>query len=620
MPISHRHTPFQYSEYISPLPADDIIKLGLIKQDSYNKGVEQIQQKVDALDEIGLNLIKDEDRTYFAQEMEKLTKAINESAAKTDFSNINNVRNILSIGRPLENDENILNALQSSKEAQRRFEVLKSLKPEERSPANDDYYLEDYHNYLNDGKVGSKLASGKAYIPYRDLSKKYMDIVGKLKPNITSVPQLTANGWIITTTTEGLDAAKLQEAFEANLNAADKQQLFLDARYDLKQYGKEAVAANYQDYARQALAETTQSMARNQAWVDGMEQILAKTPDPATQQKVTETKQLINELSLNQKLFQDILTRSPEEFDEQELVGFHKQKFITNLANSYAYSQIKQEMKENPYYMEQIKYSNRVALENLNNLHATKRQNAAFENQLMLKQLEDKGLLDIAGEFGGLYNVLPGYEKATKNPEDLAKFSYFGLISGADGKKYLTSDNNNEIVGKWEKAQTAYKNASTTFEKVKALKELVNFSYNPDKYLKPLYENSKMTSEQVDIIGNKEKSRLKEVVNNLYKSYETFAQYSSTGKNKGQNAVVHLIMPNGTRQQITVDSFLGASLSSLVNLNPKIELYVGDKYKASMSLPFLASQWKFKSEAKPYVEPEEGFQSAFQEYGVTPYE
>ena len=101
MPISHKHVPFQYSDYISPLPADELIKIGSVKQSLYNEGVEKVQKRIDELDKYGFQIEKPEDREYFSQEMDKLIKSVNESSAKTDFSNMANVRSILSIGRPL---------------------------------------------------------------------------------------------------------------------------------------------------------------------------------------------------------------------------------------------------------------------------------------------------------------------------------------------------------------------------------------------------------------------------------------------------------------------------------------------------------------------------------------
>ena len=243
MAISHKHTPFVYPEYVSPLPADDLIKIGSIKQTLYNEGVEKVQNRINELDQYGFSLVKEADKKYFSQEMDKFIRSVNESSAKTDFSVLPNVKNILSIGRPLENDVNILNAIEGSKELQRRQEVVKSMKPELRSAANDDYFMEDGYDWLNDGKVGSKLSSGKAYIPYVDVNSKIAEKLKTLKPDVFTYLQERSGGYMDIVTIERLTDKKTAQAIQSELDEKERMQLQLDAKYSLKSMGKEAVQA-----------------------------------------------------------------------------------------------------------------------------------------------------------------------------------------------------------------------------------------------------------------------------------------------------------------------------------------------------------------------------------------
>ena len=77
MAISHKHSPFVYPDYISPLPADELIRVGTIKQQLYNEGVAKVQNQIDTLDQYGFSIVKEEDKKYFSQEMDKFMKAIN---------------------------------------------------------------------------------------------------------------------------------------------------------------------------------------------------------------------------------------------------------------------------------------------------------------------------------------------------------------------------------------------------------------------------------------------------------------------------------------------------------------------------------------------------------------
>ena len=244
MPISHKHTPFEYSDYISALPADELIRVGTIKQQLYNEGVAKVQNQIDTLDQYGLSILKDQDKNYFSQEMDKVMRAINEGAGKTDFSNINSLKDLLSVGRPLERDPLIMNALQSTQEAQRRQQVLSSLDSTERGPANDYYFMQDYYDYLNDGKVGSKLSAGKEYIPYVDPTEYMSDILEKVQGDIRT-EVIRKNGLLTEKEIEELTSQELKQWMETSLPANIKQQIQLDAMYTTKDIPQEQMLDQY---------------------------------------------------------------------------------------------------------------------------------------------------------------------------------------------------------------------------------------------------------------------------------------------------------------------------------------------------------------------------------------
>ena len=214
MAISRNHTPFQYSEYISPLPADELIRVGTIKQQLYNEGVAKVQNQIDTLDQYGFSILKEEDKNYFSQEMDKFMKAINEGAAKTDFANINSLRDLLSVSRPLENDPLILNAIKASQEVQRRQQVISSLDSKDRGPANDYFYMQDVYDYLSDGKVGSKLSSGKEYMPYIDVNGKIASRIKDLKADTYQGLVSRSNGFLDIATIEELTKIKVAESIQ----------------------------------------------------------------------------------------------------------------------------------------------------------------------------------------------------------------------------------------------------------------------------------------------------------------------------------------------------------------------------------------------------------------------
>jgi len=336
MPISHKHVPFQYSDYISPLPADELIKIGSVKQSLYNEGVEKVQKRIDELDKYGFQIEKPEDRQYFSQEMDKLIKSVNESSAKTDFSNMANVRSILSIGRPLENDPYILNAIEGSKELQRRKKLLSELKSSERSPANDWLFMNDAEQWYNDGKVGSKLSKGKQYTPYTDPSEYVSKIVNKVKPNIET-DIIRENGFLKKEEREELAKQRLKSWMENNLPPQIVNQIKIDAEYEIRNADPAQMKNNYFNTAYKQLNQVEDMMSR-------LESLSSVTK---------EQQDIYKNLIIRKRVLEEALQTAPESDEEAKNLYLQSayDDFITGQADLYAYKKEKKDWSTDAYVL-----------------------------------------------------------------------------------------------------------------------------------------------------------------------------------------------------------------------------------------------------------------------------
>lgn len=359
MAISHKHTPFQYSEYISPLPADELIKIGTIKQQLYNEGVAKVQNQIDTLDQYGFSILKEEDKNYFSQEMDKFMKAINEGAAKTDFANINSLRDLLSVGRPLENDPLILNAIKASQEVQRRQQVMSSLDPKDRGPANDYFYMQDVYDYLSDGKVGSKLSSGKEYMPYIDVNGKIASRIKDLKGDTYKGLYGRYNGLIDEVTIEELTNKKVAEAIQSELDEKELTQLQLNAKYSLKNLGPEniqqmAMADFNQRYMEAQKGLETALPEYNKARI-----MYQTSPTPFNKQLLDRAEENIENLkidlesaTLNAQRFADI-----DQIDENVYYPYYLNNYITSKAREYSYRKELHDSKPDEVYMKNLEHN-----------------------------------------------------------------------------------------------------------------------------------------------------------------------------------------------------------------------------------------------------------------------
>jgi|GEM_PF-3460312 len=388
MAISHRHQPFDYPEYISPLPADELIKVGTIKQTLYNEGVEKIQKRIDELDQYGLSLAKPEDKKYFSQEMDKFIKSVNESAAKIDFSVLPNVRNLLSIGRPLETDANIINAIESTKELQRRQEILKSLKPDERSPANDDYFMSDAEEWFNDGKVGSKLASGKSYIPYLDVNAELGERIKNLKADTIKKLIAVSGGYMDIRTIEKLADKKVANFIQTELDEKARMQLQLDARYSLKRMGPENIQTMALNDFQDRLLEANKSLVTYQEQYKKAKLMYETSPTAynrealeGAEEGLRDSKIAIESAEQNIKKFSDI-----NQVNLSTYMPYYMSNYITSKARDYSYTKEEHDYKPDDIYMKQLEHKLASARDYQKHLYTVdeKRQEAILKGAKML--------------------------------------------------------------------------------------------------------------------------------------------------------------------------------------------------------------------------------------------
>lgn len=351
MAISHRHQSFNYPEYVSPLPADELIKMGIMKQQLYDQGVEKVQKRIDELDQYGFDLVKEEDKEYFSQEMDKFIKAVNESAAKTDFSVLPNVRNILSIGKPLENDPLLLNAIQSSAEYRRRQAELSKMSPKDRSAANDWDYMNDAYDWMSDKKVGTKLSSGKTYTPYVDVSKYIREAADKMKP-IIKTEIVEKNGFLEKHEIEELTEKRLAEWMQNSLPAEYRNQVMLDAKFAAKDYTDEEIQNRYFD-------ANLKAYNANQFLVKRYEALPNRTADQETEYR---------KLKSRERILKEALSGSPDNAQDAKDIFLNEyyNTYLTGEAKAYAYRQEKEDWKENPYSLAAYNSSLRQAEADVN--------------------------------------------------------------------------------------------------------------------------------------------------------------------------------------------------------------------------------------------------------------
>jgi hypothetical protein len=354
MPISAQHTKFEYPDYISPLPADELIKFASKKQEMYDEGVAKVQQNIDSYHSLRSSILTDVEKEYFDKSMGNLVKAISNSAG-LDFSNKANVQSVLNIGKPLERDQYITTAISNGKEVARRQEQLSKMKPGERSVVNDFYYMKDVNDYMQSGKLGQKIGYGKEYTPYVDLSKDWMEFMKTQKPNQDeSFNMRSAMGpaYIEKVTVEGYNTTDLANKFKAFI-ATDPnklRQFQMDAGYSLEQVGKDNAYQGYVEDMQTKAATAGENARMFKEEAARLERAYNTTGSATVKSQLEQAKQKATYYEQSRLLAEQKASTTLEDFDLGEYMEIYQDKFATNMGNMYASQKVSRDLITNEYW------------------------------------------------------------------------------------------------------------------------------------------------------------------------------------------------------------------------------------------------------------------------------
>jgi hypothetical protein len=408
--ITHKPQNFIYPDYISPLPADEFIKAAVKKQEMYDAGLAQVQQTVDGYAQMRNLMLTDEEKKYFDDNMTAMVKEINNNAG-LDFSFKQNVSAVLGLGRQLENNPYILNAVSNGKEVQRRQQVLSSLDGSKRSAANDYMYMKDVQDYIAGGGLGKKLTTGKGYEEYYDLSKDWDEFMKSVKGTVSfdefvSDPKNPA--YIQKITTEGFSKEDIASRFQSYLASNPKalRQLQIDTGYNLDRLGKENAYAGYTDAMRKQ-AESASVQASNYAqMVSQLEAAYNKNQSPTVKSQLDQAKARLTYYENARVAANEEANKPYDQFDINEYSTMYMADMVNNMSNMYAGQKVKKDLITNEYWKEARADSRALATHNRAvELEKTK---AALERRTTYDRMAKQAVVDLPNTQVMLKNVSMG--------------------------------------------------------------------------------------------------------------------------------------------------------------------------------------------------------------------
>lgn len=253
-----------FNPYIPQIPVDDYVRVGMVKQQQYNEGVQKVQSYIDSV--AGLDVIKPEQKEYLQQRVGQLQGEVGKIVSE-DFSNQQMVNSVGNLTNKIAGDPIVQNAVASTQRY--RAETGRMKEAQEKglgSPSNEYVFNKKVQDWLGDGDAKSSFTG--EYEAYTDTKKPILEAINALKPsaNVTDIPYetdsegnyvLDAGGHrkiayaTLREKMEGVSEAKIKQAIEASISPQMKRQFEIDGMYDYrgvnKQGLKQIADASYQD-------------------------------------------------------------------------------------------------------------------------------------------------------------------------------------------------------------------------------------------------------------------------------------------------------------------------------------------------------------------------------------
>jgi hypothetical protein len=361
----------QFAPYVSQIPNELMLKVGMDKQQKYEQGIQRIQSNIDNV--AGLDIANPVQQKYLESKLNQLGNDLKWVGAG-DFSDFQLVNSVNGMTNQIVKDKTVVNAVSSTARVRKEQSNLEAAKKAGKSSVqNEDYLNYQISGYLNNEDVNASF-SGK-YINYIDIDKKLREVADKIhevdnsienpykrdnagntlyfdsKGNASTDPSkgvARIDDAILSIKVKGKPAEKILSNFYDSLNENDKQQLHIDSWHHYRgataDTFKEDITKNYKNQ-KQILSDKIIQLNLE----------LTTNPKLSTAEKnkieadIHDTNNMLSNGSLEKSL-----TKQIEEIDsnpdiEEYKYKIYTQKTLTNLAKDVSWQSYEQEYKSNPY-------------------------------------------------------------------------------------------------------------------------------------------------------------------------------------------------------------------------------------------------------------------------------
>ena len=344
----------QFTPYVQQLPVEDMVRVGMQKQQLYDQGVQKIQSQIDTI--AGLEVYKDSDKKYLQSKLNELGNNL-KTVAAGDFSNFQLVNSVSGMTAQIVKDSNVQSALYSSSHIKKQNAAMEEARKKGTlHPNNEKYYNYFLNEYLNNDQVGQKFST--TYTEYTDYMKKWREVLKEadITDVTTDSPYVTVDGkvqfdskgqpivndYMLRTITKGKDPEKIKKMLMASMDDRDYQQMKIDAFVQYNDYDKDKlveISNNKFEKNQKEISDTIENLtilrnnnASDKDVVDKLNEQIKALKDTFEKNK-TNQPELINQIINN-----------PQAAREQLFVN----DSLNNFANAFSVINISKQVVDNP--------------------------------------------------------------------------------------------------------------------------------------------------------------------------------------------------------------------------------------------------------------------------------
>lgn len=337
-----------FNPYVQTIPVDEMIKVGMYKQQKYDEGIQKIQTNIDNI--AGLDVIRDVDKAYLQSKLNQLGNNL-ATVAGGDFSNFQLVNSVNGMTNQIAKDPNVLNAISSAKTYRKGLEDMAAANKEGKGSASHDWLFKtDANEWLNNQDVSKTFTGG--YKQYSNYQKNAQEVIKGLVKNETGKDvafEYDANGKMIVldamTRTEisGITPERIQSALMVGLSPNDWQSMQIDGRYNYSNASPEQFVSDV-----------------NKSYETDYNKYKAKRDEIAGAIDTANTIEVKQRLQKDLDAYDKELSRISTEYGnvtktfaqgdvESAKARLHSTKWINNFSQTFASQSVKQTYESSPF-------------------------------------------------------------------------------------------------------------------------------------------------------------------------------------------------------------------------------------------------------------------------------